>query len=286
MLWLVYMIGVHCPGVPTYDTVCQLREALSGEYNNRKPALYSYQLALLSKLVPGEEIGCSFILELLCFAAAVAIIAHHYSRIGLQYALQVAVLPLFFTAKRMLVTTVGNDEQVSACYLLYIAMLLSASLLAEGKWRVVMVVAAWMILGCGLVLLHNAFPAVFLLSCWGVWRLGMRNRWRVALASICAPGVTFGTSSCWSYYVLESEPSDPLRSHLADDIVNISILQGECHSLMSDPPQKDIHQKVPPPVGACVFFPQSGFAYSPLRPIYLYPEISQRLRDYELLRVV
>lgn len=284
VLWLVYMIVVHYPGVPTHDTDCQLREALSGVYNNWKPALYSYQLALFSKLAPGEEIGCSFILQLLCFAAAVAIIAHHYSRVGLQYALLVAVLPLFFTVKGMLVTTVGNDEQAAACYLLYIAMILRASALAGGKWRVMMVVAAWMILGYGLVLRHNAFPAVFLLSCWGAWRLGMRNRWRVALVSICALGAAFGISCFWSYYVLESEPSYPLRSPLADDIVNISILQGEWHPLMSDPPQKDIHQKVPPPVEACVFFPESGFSYSPLRPSYLYPKISQRLRDYELLR--
>lgn len=278
--WLVYMVTVNYPGTPTNDTLRQLREGMCGVYTNWKPTLYSWQLGQLERWFPNQGIGGAYILQILGFAVAVAAIAWHYMREHVVYALLVSVLPLFFTVKGMHVTTVGNDEQAAVCYLLFIAAILHVSTMRRGMWRNLLLLAAWLCLGYGLTLRHNAMPAVLALAGWGWWKSGMKSWWRIACVSagflVAMLLVNFGVS----YYVLKAEPSYPLRSPLTDDIVNLSILEGKWHPVV----EKFDNPGLKPPHVQCIYAPESGNWNSPINPYVLYPSVNDRLRDYELLK--
>lgn len=280
ILWLAYMIANGYPGVVTNDTMRQLHEGMSGVYTNWKPTLYSWQLGQLERMFPGNGIGVTYVLQMSGFALAVAGVAWIYSRKSLVYAFLVLVLPLFYTVKCMLVTTVGNDEMAAACYLLYIAIVLLLSDM-RGRWgRCALTVLSFLVVGYGLVLRHNSFPAVLLLVCWGLWKTGMRGWWKIVSSSVACLLVVLLLNAGVSYHVLKAEASYPLRSPLVDDIVNLSILDGAWHPVV----KQFCEGELPPPHQQCVYAPESGNWNSPINPYTLYPTIEERRRDYEILK--
>ena len=283
LLWLGCRLWLDFPGLPTTDTIRQLNEGLSGCYTNWKPTLYSWQLEALNRVFPGNGVTACYVIQTLGFALSVAGIAWYYARRNRRYALLVLVLPLFFTVKGMLVSTVGNDEQAAACYLLYIAGVLHASDVPQERrvlrWWITG--ASFIILGYGLVLRHNAIPAVFVLSCWGGWKLGVRKIWYCVLGALAFLAVSHTVNGVLSYRVLKAEASYPLRSPLVDDVVNLSILDGEWHPIVYE---FEDRENLEPPYKRCIYAPETGNWNSPINPYTLYPDVALRKRDYEMLK--
>lgn len=277
--WFFCMLLSSYPGVATNDSMRQLQEGISGVYTNWKPAIYSWQLGALERLCPEYGLGLAYTIQMLGFAVAVAAMALYYTRHHPAYALLVLVLPAFFTQKCMLVTTVGNDEMAAVCYLLFIACVLFASECPRG-WRRGLILLGWVLLGYGLALRHNALPAVLLLACWGGWKLGIRGWGKIIGTSVA--GVVFAMllNTFAVYHCLKAEPSYPLRSPLVDDIVNLSILEGEWHPVV----REFNPERLEAPHEQCIFAPESGNWNAPINPYTLYPEVEKRRRDYELLK--
>ena len=280
ILWVLFELVSYYPGVATPDTLRQLNEGVSEVYTNWKPTLYSWQLGMLERWFPGHGPGAAYVLQIMGFAVAVGAISWFYTRYSVYYSLLVLVLPLLFTVKCMLITTVGNDEQAAVCYLLYIAGILVASSMRTGGRRILLLLVAWSILGYGMVMRHNALPAVFLLGCWGWWRTGVRSWWRIGLNSVVCVLAALAINSGVSYYVLKAEASYPLRSPLVDDIVNLSIMEGEWHPVV----REFYEGELLPPYQQCVYAPESGNWNSPINPYILYSSVVDRKRDYELLK--
>lgn len=140
----------------------------------------------------------------------------------------------------MLACVVGNDEMAAGCYLLYIAGMLAY----------------------GLALRHNALPAVFVLACWCMWKIGVQKKWTFVSAGVGLVLVSLALNSLLTYHVLRAEASYPLRSPLVDDIVNLSILEGKWHPVV-----KEFHEgALELPHERCVFAPESGNWNSPMNP--------------------
>ena len=278
--WLIVTLWLYFPGEPTQDTLRQLREGISGCYLNWKPALYSWLLKMLEVHTPCGGVGGALVLQLFFFAVAVSGITCYYARRNVWYLLLILTLPLFFTDKGMLVCSVGNDEMAAGCYLLYIAGILTAVDMRQNRqflqWCVVIV--SLLVLAYGLALRHNAVPAVLVLACWGMWKLGVKRKWTLVSAGVGFVLASLAVNSLLTYQVLRAEASYPLRSPLADDIVNLSILDGKWHPVV-----KEFHEGVLElPHERCVFAPESANWNSPINPYLMYSEVELRQRDYEL----
>lgn len=128
----------------------------------------------------------------------------------------------------MLACVVGNDEMAAGCYLLYIAGMLTAVDTRQERLflRRGIVFSSLLVLAYGLALRHNAMPAVFVLACWGMWKIGVQKKWTFVSAGVGLVLVSLALNSLLTYHVLRAEASNPLRSPLVDDIVNLSILEG------------------------------------------------------------
>lgn len=282
-LWLAYMIMVNYPGIATTDTIRQLNEGVSGCYTNWKPTLYSWLLGAFERGVSCGGVAAAFVLQLVFFALAVSGITWYYVRRNIRYVLLILVLPLFFTVKGMLITSVGNDEMAAACYLFFIAAVLLVVDLRRNQrvLRWLVIGGAFVVLGYGLLMRHNALPAVMVLVCWAFWRLGIRKIWHYVLGCLFFAVSVYTFNGIMSYHVLKAEPSYPLRSPLVDDVVNLSILDGHWHSVVHE----FYKESLQPPYVRCVYAPESGNWNSPINPYLLHSDIEQRRRDYELLKV-
>ncbi len=182
----------------------------------------------------------------------------------------------------MLACVVGNDEMAAGCYLLYIAGMLTAVDTRQERLflRRGIVFASLLVLAYGLALRHNAMPAVFVLACWGMWKIEVQKKWTFVSAGVGLVLVSLVMNGLLTYHVLRAEASYPLSSPLVDDIVNLSILEGKWHPVV-----KEFHEgALELPHERCVFAPESGNWNSPMNPYALYPDVELRRRDYELLK--
>lgn len=226
-LWFAGVVWFDWPGCVTNDTKRQLMQGIAGHYDNWKPALYSWMLGGAHQLWEGHAVPILFMVQLLIMGLAVGGIAHYYSLKRGVYGLLVLVLPLFFTTKVMLVSTVGNDAMAAACYLLFIAGVLWVPLVKGRIMKIVGWGMCWLVLAVGLSMRHNAAPAVLILLFWSGHYLGITHRfWRVVISAIVLLSMLFA-NFIFTDNVLKVSPCYPLKSPLANDVVNISILQGK-----------------------------------------------------------
>lgn len=280
LVWAVVYVACAYPGHCTNDTLRQLGEAVAGSYNNWKPTLYAWMLGFFENCFPGNGIGVAYVMQIVCMALSVMLIAMYYAKRHVCYSLLVFVLPLFFTEKCVLITTVGNDELAAACYLMYIACILWGGLIQCRGLRYLLLIFAWIILGYGMVLRHNSFPCVVLLASWGSWKCGMKNVIRSAISGLLFVVATVSLNAIIGYVFLKIESTFPLRFPLAADIVNLSILDGKWYSVsIGDPTAFRT-----PPHESCMLAPDCVNRGGPLNPYAMHDGEESRLRDYNALK--
>lgn len=241
--WLCWQIASAYPGTPTPDTCRQLAEGLASHYTNWKPALYSWFLGTADTLFPDHGIAALFLLQTGGVGLGVLAITCSLIRKHICYSLLIFVLPLLFTQKGMCIHHVGNDALAAACYLCFIG---AAMLTREVNGRGERTIGFAFCIGfafVGLALRHNALPLMFLLIFWACRRM---NR-SVSVSALASTGILAALAvagALVTYGALKVEPSFPLKSPFANDIVNLDILEGRWSEICT---RKHHEQLSPPP---------------------------------------
>ena len=278
--WLGCMLFLMSAEV-TNDTKRQLAEALSGTYADWKPVAYTCMIDLMDILFPGDSVKALYILQIVMIAASVATIALCYMRRHVKYAALVLVLPLFFTEKCMLVTTVGNDELAAASYLFFIAGILCRDFIKRRVVRRVFVILVCGVLAYGMALRQNSVPAVMMLACWGVWKLGVTRGRKIVCTALFFVVSGLVANVLLTYCVFGAEKSYPLRFSLASDITNLSILEGEWHPICK---MKLKECKDSKPHEECLLAADCVNRGGVLSPYTMYEDVAMRERDFEEMK--
>lgn len=283
-LWLVCSLWLDWPGSCSADTAGQLIQGRTGHYNNWKPSVYSWMLGASDRFWPGCGVRTLYLAQMALIGAAVAAISHYYSRKHLRYGLLVLALPLFFTAKAMFISVIGTDAFAAACYLCFIACVLWRHG-SQNKWlRIGCCVAGGLVLAVGLAMRHNAAPAVALLLFWACGKFGMAGALKKAGLACLALALMLGANLVAVYKVLEAEASYPLRSPFANDVINISILEGKWEPICLHYAKK-INRELPPPHEFSKLIPEVSNGQIPIATFAAsFPNAEERDRDYIELR--
>lgn len=274
--WFVYSCYQCTPAAPNPDSTWQMKQALLGQYNNWKPAIHSWIFGRLEWLFPGDGFNATIILQLLLLGGSVSLISLYYARQNYKYATLILTLPLFFNTKCLILNSTYNDVLAAGLYLAYIAALLWSGTIKQRPVKILSVMGAFLILALGMALRHNSIPMVVLLATWGAWRLGIRLT-RAILIALCFFVIAGITNHIVTYRVLEAEPSYPLKSPLADDLVNLSILNGK----WSEYCLKQGADTLPPPHECYMLCPQVANAGKPIDPFTISPDLQERKQVYD-----
>lgn len=253
---------------------------MAGEYDNWKPAIYSWMLGVLEGIGKGYGTSLMFALQIILMGIAVGGISHAYSRSHALYGLLALVLPLFYTTKVMLVSTVGNDELAAACYLLFIAGVLWMPRVKGRLQRLSCWFLCGGVLAIGLALRHNAVPAVALLLLWACRRNGVRGGLRQGGLVALVLAAMFGANVVVTYHLLEAKASYPLKSPFADDVVNISILNGQWEPICDHFAKR----RLPPPHEFATLMPEVANGGEPIDPYIYIADPQEREQEYLTLQ--
>ncbi len=274
--WLAYQIWQNIPPFVTPDTARQLGEGISEVYYNWKPTIYSWILGCFETCFPQQGLICALIFQLLLLGGGVVAISLYYARKNPRYALLILILPLFFTVKGMLVQVVGNDATAAGCYLAFIGTWLWGITFKNKAARIITLAVSIALLGIGMALRHNAIPAVLLLAFWGFLKWGERP-FKSFFCALITCIILLAANHIITYQLLRAEPSYPLKSPLADDLVNLSIVNGK----WSDFCLQQGADKLLPPHEQFYLCPQVANAGKPINPYLIPPDKEQRKQIYE-----
>lgn len=275
--WTIYESWQCWPSTytPDPDIISQMSQALSGHYNDWKPTLHSWLLGVLELIHPGNGVGMALLVHIFIIGISVTGISLYYGILDKRYTILVLALPLFFTYKGMSINTVSNDVLAAACYLLFISLILWGQLISQKMVKTSFIAIAYTILAYGMVLRHNAIPAIVVLAAWGAWRLGTRPL-RACILATCFILITLMGSHILTYQVLRAEPSYPLKSPLANDLVNLSIVQGKWSTYCIE----NGADKLPAPHEYSMLMPQVANGGVPINPFLIPANPTERKQVY------
>lgn len=225
IVWLTCVIAISYPGKPTNDTIAQLQQAVVGNIDNWKPALYAYILKILNIIFGERCLGSAFILQTILFGLGYALIVWNYAK---RNSVFLWAMPLIFAfnAKCINITHIGNDALCAACFIMYIGLVLTARRFVGKKYYYLLIICSSIALFVGFTMRHNSFPAVLVL-CMFTFMPICRNVIKSAMYSCLACIVLLGFNVALNNCVFKVKATYPLRFAYAVDMVNISILNNE-----------------------------------------------------------
>lgn len=274
--WFIYSCYQCTPAPPNPDSTWQMKQALLGQYNNWKPAIHSWIFGRMEQFFPGDGFNATIILQLLLFGGAVSFVSLYYARQNYKYSALILTLPLFFNTKCVTLNSTYNDVLAAGLYLAYIAALLWSGIIQHRTVKILSVIGAFLILALGMAMRHNSIPMVILLATWGAWRLGIRPK-RAIVISLCFLMIAGIANHIATYQILKAEPSYPLKSPLADDLVNLSILNGK----WSEYCLEQGADTLAPPHECYMLSPQVANAGKPINPYTISSDLQERKQVYE-----
>lgn len=249
IVWLVFVFALSYPGLPTNDTISQLQQAIEGDIDNWKPALYAYILKLCN-IVCGERVlGAAFILQVVLFGLGYALIVWSFAKKSKAFLWAMPFI-FFCNSKGINITEIGNDALCASCFMMYFGLIFAYRLITSKVIKFSCIISAIICLYVGFVMRHNSFPAVIVMA-------------TCALIPFCkslARSITCGVLLSISFLVLnllivnlifQCRATYPMRFVYAADMINISILNNEWENFCQ---QEQLHtnEKYPSPSSYCL----------------------------------
>lgn len=259
IVWLVFVFALSYPGTPTNDTISQLQQAIDGDIDNWKPALYAYILKLFNYACGDKSLGLAFILQVTLFGLGYALIVWSFAKRGMAFLWAMPFI-FFCNNKGINVSVIGNDALCASCFMMYFGLIFAHRVITCKTIKVVFILCAIICLFVGFVMRHNSFPAVIVMAI-------------CALTPFCkslARSITCGVFLSVLFlvanmfvvnYVFQCRATYPLRFVYAADMINISILNNEWVPFCQQE-QLRIKKKYPSPssycllrADVCIFYP-------------------------------
>jgi hypothetical protein len=225
---LVLTLVSFWPGYMSADSVSQLAQARSGDFDPWHPPLMAWVWSLTDRAVPGP--GGMLILQNLMFWSGLAVIAvttlPHRPRLAGVSVLAVGLAPPVFG----LLSTVWKDVQMGAALVPATGLLL----LAERRRSAAALALAPLLFVYAMAMRHNGQTAVIPLAVWWAWIVVGRvttARPRVRAAAAVAAGVVLTGASAFvvslaAQAVTGGKPDYPLQQCFVHDLVGISAVSG------------------------------------------------------------
>lgn len=282
LLWGMLVVAPAFPGKPTGDTMAQLAQVHSHCIDNWKPALYAYLLMLGENIAAGGGVKLAYLLQCCLFGLGLGLIVLSLCRESIKFLILLLLLP-FFGNKGCMITTVGNDAMAASCYLSFVGCIMFFRTTSDKFWRVVALIAGIVLLWYGMVMRHNSIFCVTALLAWFFWSISYPFKKAVCLSAICA--LCFLVLNFSIMHVCQVEKSYPLKSAFSDDLVNISILNGEWDTFcIEKQKESDIslaapHEAAELAADVCNFYPSGLSPYEKIK------DPNEREIDYERYKV-
>lgn len=277
-VWMMSWLS-DFPGEAALDTLGQYALLQQGIYQNWKPALYEFQLSVGEKIWPGQGIGLAYIAQIIAMGVGCALIFTHYVRHHVLYALGILMLPLLCVGMIQCIKYVVNDCMAAACYVLYIGVVLSASDCRGKKVKLLLTVLGIGLLFYGFVLRHNSVFAVIVLAFWGVNKLlrhvSFAKKGVISIVSVLLFALV---NSVVTNVLLQCEKTYPLKSPLADDVINICVLGNQWEPIFLQ--HYDVKGVEPKEI---TFMPEAGHRNPIISGVYQSPDVKEREEDFRTL---
>ena len=278
LLWVFLVVYPSFPGHPTRDTLTQIAQVHNHCINNWKPALYAYLLMLGESLAANGGVKFGYVVQCGVFGLGYCLIVLSLCKKSMKYMALLLLLP-FFGAKGCVMTEVGNDAMAAACYVAFIGLIMYRRTMTVKCMRLSLLIVAFSILWYGMCMRHNSAFCVAVLLAWAIKDMTGSSK-RVVAASITCT-ICFYILYFTIIELSHVEKSYPLKSAIADDLINISILNGTWDEFCVKK-QKEQHIAYPPPNIVANLTPEvANFHPCGLNVYGFIEDAKQREADYE-----
>lgn len=249
IVWLVFVFALSYPGLPTNDTISQLQQAIEGDIDNWKPALYAYILKLCNIVCGERALGAAFVLQIVLFGLGYALIVWSFAKRRLAF---LWTMPFIFICnnKGINIAEIGNDALCASCFMMYFGLILAYRLITSKAIKFSCIICAIICLYVGFVLRHNSFPAVIVMATWAL----------IPFCKSLARSIVCGVLLSVSFLVLnllivnlifQCRATYPMRFVYAADMINISILNNKWEPFCQQE-QLHVNEKYPSPSSYCL----------------------------------
>jgi hypothetical protein len=205
----VLLMFATAPGVLTYDSVAQWRQALSGEYTDWHPPIMAAGWSLLNPHGVGPR-GLHA-LQVALYVGAFLAVALALQR-ARWWILASALLPFTLNFSFVL----WKDVWMA------IALGFAVACLIASVRRKVWLAPALLLLGMALLLRANALFAVVPLMAWWLHLAGVTRLWLALIAAMPAAAVLLLSASALLTAIVKPEPTYPSQFIMVDDLFWLS----------------------------------------------------------------
>jgi hypothetical protein len=248
------------PGYMSPDSVAQLGQARSGQFDAWHPPLMAWAWGLLDRWVPGP-VGMLLLQNALFWSGlALAAATTLPGPRGAVAVMGVGLLPPVIA----LLGTIWKDVQMGAALTLATGLLIQSGRRGGTLPRMAAVAA----LGYAAAVRHNAWLAILPLAAWLAWQVARERglfaprAWAVAGGALLTLALQ-ATVGLATRAVLDGGPTYPLQDCFVHDLVAISLASGrdelpawEYHGTGTAPIEVQVRRYVPETVDTLVYAPR------------------------------